>query len=141
VEEKDGAPLPLRPHHAMCLGFFTGHGYGGEFVENMFHIRRALWKNPDRLVVLRRGADCICAACPNNRGGVCRTAEKAARYDEKVRRACGFSAGQTMRWRELRSAVEAKILSRPGARRGICADCLWNPLCQQQDVEKSVESV
>lgn len=136
-----GSPLPLRPHHGMCLGFFTGHGYSGAFTEHMARVRRGLWENPGRPVVLRRGADVLCAACPNNLGGACRTAEKADRYDERVLEACGLSFGQTMAWRAFRRAVAEKILARPGARETICADCWWNPLCQQQDVEKSVESV
>ena len=134
-------PLALRPHHALCLHYFTGHGYSGEFVENMFHIKQLLGEKSNREVVFHCKTDIICAACPNNREGECGTPEKVARYDAKCAEACGFSCGVPISWAECEEQVRTKILQVPGEREKICGDCLWKTLCQQQDVEKSVESV
>jgi hypothetical protein len=133
--------LLLRPHHALCLQYFIGQGYGGEFVENMFHIKRLLCEKPDRTVILHSGTDCICAACPNNRGGVCLSSEKVARYDRECLKACGIAENQAISWAELRRRAAEKIIRKPEVRNQICFDCLWKTLCQQQDVENSVENV
>ncbi len=140
MPEKSGR-LILRPHHTLCLQFFAGRGYSGEFVQNMFHIRQMLVEKPERIVLLHSGTDDICAACPNNRSSRCKTQQKVARYDEKCRRACDFSPEQLLPWEEANRRVRDRILSRPGVRSRICSDCLWNSLCQQQDVENSVENV
>lgn len=96
MPEKSGR-LILRPHHTLCLQFFAGRGYSGEFVQNMFHIRQMLVEKPKRIILLHSGADDICAACPNNRSGRCRTQQKVDRYDEKCRRACDFSRSNCSR--------------------------------------------
>ncbi|MCI1954846.1 MAG: DUF1284 domain-containing protein [Oscillospiraceae bacterium] len=134
-------PVLLRPHHALCLHYFIGKGYGCGFVENMFHIKRFLCGRSLRTVVLHNGADCICAACPNRRNGGCMSSEKVARYDRECLKACGLAFGQAFPWPELCRRVRKAILEKPGVRAGICFDCLWKTLCQQQDVEKSVENV
>ena len=36
----------LRTHHGMCLYFFQGKGYSGEFVENMRAMKAILEENP-----------------------------------------------------------------------------------------------
>lgn len=141
IQKNAGRLLPLRPHHVLCLSFFTGYGYSSGFVENMFHIRRLLWENPKQCILLCRGSDCICAGCPNHRGKLCRTGEKAERYDAEVLKACGFSFGQVLSFHKLRQAATLKILNRPGTRNAICNDCLWNSFCQHLPVEKSVENV
>lgn len=133
--------LILRPHHSLCLQYFIGKGYGCEFVENMFHIKRLLCEKPDRTVVLHSGTDCICAACPNNQSGVCNTSEKVSRYDRECLKAAGFTCGQAVSWAELERRIRENIVEKPEVRNLICFDCLWKTLCQQQDVEKSVESV
>lgn len=131
----DLEPIKLRPHHGMCIPLFCGHGYSGKFVENLSHIRDCLQENPSRVIQLWNGADCVCAMCPNNRDGICKTAEKVARYDEKCLQICGVEFHEILSWDRFRSIVKQKILLHPSAREGICSDCLWNSLCQQQDVD------
>ncbi len=131
----------LRPHHALCLHYFIGKGYGGGFVENMFHIKRLLCEKPDTEVVFHHGTDEICAACPNRSKGLCSTQEKVERYDRECAEACGFAEEKAFLWRDCAKLVEEKIIKAPGGRERICFDCLWKTLCQQLDVEKSVESV
>ena len=37
----------IRAHHGMCLSFFQGKGYSGDFVENMSRMKAILEKNPE----------------------------------------------------------------------------------------------
>lgn len=128
-------PLKLRPHHGMCIQLFCGHGYSGGFVENLSRIRNRLSGNPAQRVLLWNGTDCVCAACPKNRSGACESAEKVARYDEECLRACGLEFGGILSWDRFRGRVRQRILFHPSVRERICSDCLWNSLCQQQDVD------
>lgn len=116
----------LRAHHGLCLRFFQGKGYSGEFVRNMAEKKGALERNP--LVRVTAQADEICRACPNNLSGQCASAEKAARYDREVLSRCGLTSGEVLPYRELEERVLKNILI-PGHREEICGDCQWTGLC------------
>lgn len=117
----------LRAHHGLCLCFFQGKGYSGEFVKNMTEKKMALERNP--LVRLTDQTDEICRACPNNRSGQCLSDEKAARYDREVLARCGLTPGEVLPYRELEARVLETILI-PGHREEICGDCQWTALCR-----------
>lgn len=118
----------LRAHHGMCLYFFQGKGYSGDFVENMGQMKETLEENP--LIRLLEGYDDVCAACPNKRTESC--AEKASRYDREVLRRCGLSVGDTLPYRDFSENIIETIL-RPGLRAEICGDCQWSSLCQWEE--------
>ena len=118
----------IRAHHGMCLYFFQGKGYSGEFVENMAKMREILEENPT--IRLTDGPDDICAACPNRLTETC--AEKASRYDREVLRRCGLSLGSTLPYLDFSKNVIETIL-RPGDRREICGDCQWSSLCHWKE--------
>ena len=118
----------IRAHHGMCLYFFQGKGYSGEFVENMSRMKAILEKNPE--ISLMDSPDDICAACPNRLTQNC--AEKASRYDREVLRRCGLSVGERLPYREFSRKVIETIL-RPGDRREICGDCQWSSLCRWEE--------
>ena len=118
----------IRAHHAMCLTFFKGKGYSGEFVENMRAMKAILEENPK--VRLLNSADDICAACPNKLTEIC--AENASRYDREVLRRCGLSVGDTLPYRDFSQKVIETIL-RPGLRGSICGGCQWSGLCQWKE--------
>ena len=122
----------LRPHHGLCLCFFRGKGYSKEFVENMTRIQGALAENP--LIRLAGNTDAICAACPNNQAGCCRTAEKVARYDREVLRRCGLFQGDVISFRELDKQIRQGILDE-GQREAVCGDCQWSALCHLESEE------
>ncbi|WP_411675806.1 DUF1284 domain-containing protein [Caproicibacter sp.] len=124
-------PLPLRPHHALCLRFFVGKGYGDDFVSGMAAVQNRLREHPGDRVVLTGGADRVCARCPNNAGGVCESAEKSSRYDEKCLSAFGLTIGQTLTWSELEQIALRVVLS-PAARAAVCSDCRWDSVCREQ---------
>ncbi len=63
----------LRPHHALCVGFFQGKGYSEAFVENMASVIGAL-RASDPLLTLRSAADPICGGCQWY--GICGKAEQ-----------------------------------------------------------------
>ena len=118
----------IRAHHGMCLSFFQGKGYSGDFVENMARMKAILAENPE--IILMDGPDDICAACPNRLTETC--AEKASRYDREVLRRCGLSAGERLPYREFSRKVIETIL-RPGKRAEICGDCQWSSLCRWEE--------
>lgn len=123
----DQLPYPLRAHHGMCAAFFRGKGYSDEFTAHMAIVIRRLESNPP--VLLSAQTDVICAKCPNNRGGVCDTAEKVLEYDRQVLSLTGLSEGDVMPYAEFRRAVNERILL-PGRREEICGDCQWSSLCR-----------
>ena len=118
----------IRAHHGVCLYFFQGKGYSGEFVENMSRMKAILEKNPE--ISLMNSPDDICAACPNRLTETC--AEKASRYDREVLRRCGLSAGERLPYREFSRKVIETILRR-GVRAEICGDCQWSSLCRWEE--------
>lgn len=120
--------LPLRPHHGLCLGFFRGEGYSGEFVQNMARMKTVL--EGGATVRLTDKADCICANCPNRtEDGGCDSPEKVTRYDREVLNRCGLRVGQELSYQELTERVAARILQ-PGHRKQVCPDCQWTELCK-----------
>ena len=118
----------IRAHHGVCLYFFQGKGYSGEFVENMSRMKAILEKNLE--ISLMDSPDDICAACPNRLTENC--AEKASRYDREVLRRCGLSVGERLPYREFSRKVIETIL-RPGVRAEICGDCQWSSLCRWEE--------
>ena len=118
----------LRTHHGMCLYFFRGKGYSGQFVENMGKMKAVLEENPT--IRLMDSPDDICAACPNKVTEPC--AEKASRYDREVLRRCGLSVGDTLSYEDFSKKVVETIL-RPGVRGSICGDCQWSSLCHWEE--------
>lgn len=118
----------LRAHHGMCLYFFRGKGYSGQFVENMGKMKAVLEENPT--IRLMDSPDDICAACPNKVTEPC--AKKASRYDREVLRRCGLSVGDTLSYEDFSKKVVETIL-RPGVRGTICGDCQWSSLCHWEE--------
>lgn len=118
----------LRAHHGMCLYFFRGKGYSGQFVENMGKMKAVLEENPT--IRLTDSPDDICAACPNKVTEPC--TEKASRYDREVLRRCGLSVGDTLSYEDFSKKVVETIL-RPGVRGAICGDCQWSSLCHWEE--------
>ena len=122
--------IPLRAHHGLCLHFFRGKGYSGDFVKNMAQKKAMLEENP--LVRLTDQADEICRACPNDLCGQCESAEKVQRYDREVLSRCGLTPGDVLPYRELTERVLDNILM-PGHREEVCGDCQWTDLCHYKE--------
>ncbi|AAB89439.1 DUF1284 domain-containing protein [Archaeoglobus fulgidus] len=116
--------MKLRGHHLICLQFFRGEGYSGEFVENVKKIMERLESGETVEVVA--GVDDICVACPYNRGycGKDETSEERVReMDKAAVRLLGVSEKTT--WREVAERIE-KVLNEW---RVFCEDCDWKEVC------------
>lgn len=122
----------LRPHHALCAGFFRGKGYSEAFVANMTEVVGTL-RASDPLLTLRGGADAVCRCCPHNHDSVCDSADKVARYDAAVLRLTGLADGATLRWSALSALARERILA-PGRLSEVCGDCQWYDICSQAAV-------
>lgn len=120
-------PLPLRPHHGLCMAFFQGKGYSGGFTAALAARLKEL-QETDRPVVLTVGTDAVCAPCPHNAGGRCDAAEKVAAYDRSVLERCGLAEGQVCAFSRFTRLVQERIIA-PGLRREICGGCQWDGLC------------
>lgn len=121
-----GEPLPLRPHHGMCMAYFIGLGYSDGFSAHMARLLAEL--APDSPVRLTVGTDAVCGPCPNNRGGVCDKPELVAGWDRAVLDLCGLAEGQVLSFGAFTRRVQEDILA-PGLRPGICGGCQWNDIC------------
>ncbi len=124
-----GERIVLRAHHGMCLAYFIGEGYSGGFTAHMGRVLAAL--KPDTPVRLAASVDAVCAACPNNAGGVCVSGGKAAGYDREVLERCGLEAGAELAFGVFTALVQERILG-PGLRREICGSCQWDGICGGQ---------
>ena len=118
--------VALRPHHGLCLGFFEGKGYSGEFSRNMASVLAEL--TPGTPIRLAAGHDVLCARCPN-RSTLC---PDAGDYDRRVLELCGLKTGQALTWGAFREAVITRILV-PGKLTNVCGDCQWAEICREKD--------
>lgn len=83
MSASNSSVLRLRPHHLLCLQTFVGHGYSEEFVRHMTLVKNRLTADPHTPIVLVKGADELCAHCPNCVDGQC-TSENPALFDRLV---------------------------------------------------------
>ena len=121
------SPLPLRPHHGMCMAYFIGQGYSDGFTAHMAELLSGL--GPDSPVRLTVGTDAVSGACPNNKGGTCDKPERVAGYDRAVLTACGLEEGTVLPFGQFTALVQARILG-AGRRAQICGNCQWNGICE-----------
>ena len=111
----------------LCINFFEGKGYSDEFTQNMEHIINMLEsRNPE--ISVFSSADVICAKCPCNVGGVCKSEEKVQSYDKKVLGLCGLENGTEIKWKEFRNIAFEKII-RCNRLCEVCGDCKWQYIC------------
>lgn len=121
-----GKPLPLRPHHGMCMAYFIGLGYDGGFSAHMAGLLAEL--APDSPVRLTVGTDAVCSRCPNNHGGACHKPALTEGYDRAVLALCGLEEGRTLPFGVFAGLVQERVLA-PGLRPGICGNCQWDAVC------------
>ncbi|MBR3629979.1 MAG: DUF1284 domain-containing protein [Oscillospiraceae bacterium] len=120
--------MKLRPHHALCIGFFQGKGYSPEFTVHLAEvILRLSAENPE--ITLTCNCDCICEACPHRINGVCDAASKVLRYDSAVLQYCGLEEGNVLQWSELRQRAQQFAVP---CLQEICGGCQWYAVCRSQ---------
>ena len=118
--------MKLRPHHILCICNYTGRGYNKSFEGNMSKLAAKLKDGGSFTAV--SGADDVCAACPNNRGGVCEAEEKVRRYDKAAAELFGFTPGAVYAFEELSGKAD-ELMSDEAAHAAVCGDCEWFGLC------------
>ncbi len=126
VPEETGT-VRLRPHHGLCLLNFRGKGYSDDFSRNMAGMQEKLEENPEMLVCITKGADDLCARCPNRRGNAC-TSEHPPLFDTNVLRMTGFHYGQILTWEAFSGATRPLVRCRLEE---TCPGCEWLSLCQE----------
>ena len=128
------APVRLRPHHLVCLQFFRGEGYSGEFVANL-GVLLARLANEDALVV--EGADNVCAACPDLDANGCCASESAggepeiARIDALALAVLGLGPGERISLAEARVRLAGDAVGVGHWRAEACHGCEWEHVCER----------
>lgn len=125
--------MKLRPHHALCIQKFTGHGYDESFTLHMTRTVRNLREHPDTRVDIISGCDDLCAHCPNYKSGVCSTLEKVEAMDSAVLAAVGMLPGEAVEWGRL-SALAKKAVFETAEFEKICKSCEWFELCKNTSI-------
>ena len=126
----------LRAHHGLCLHFFIGEGYSGEFISNMAMKKSELEQNP--YVELISSADIICMSCPHKVGEMdCATQEKVTDLDRKVLEFCGLRKNEVLKYMDFSEIVKEKII-KTGKFNNLCKGCSWYYICSEIVKEKFV---
>ncbi|MFB2532591.1 DUF1284 domain-containing protein [Paracoccus sp. p4-l81] len=115
-------PIPLRPHHVLCLIGWQGRGYAPGFTANMNRLSRALRVAPDRPLRVTGRADAICAPCPHRIGTGCAAGDRITDLDARHADALDLRAGQILTWDQ---ALARALRLEPDDLDRICAGCQW----------------
>jgi len=129
--------IRLRPHHALCIQHFSGHGYSEEFTDNMSQVVATLKNNPSQEVLLCHDCDVLCLHCPHACGNVCEHEEKVSCIDRECLTICGFYISQQLHWGVLQKAVYDKIIMTE-IRSAVCKGCSWLWLCEKFAIHTSM---
>ena len=120
--------MRLRPHHLMCIQFFTGHGYDERFTSHMKEVIGKL--NDDTKITVIKGCDDICSHCPNMTDNTCTHNDKVSNLDRKVLENMADGSGNELTWKDAFKTVYDNILDTDMFDR-ICGECEWYELCKK----------
>lgn len=125
--------MKLRPHHALCIQKFSGHGYDEAFTRHMTETVRRLRERPGTQVTIISGCDDLCAHCPNNKNGSCTTLEKVAKMDRAVLSSTGLRVGEAVEWGRLSALAKETVFETAGFET-VCKNCEWYALCKNTTI-------
>ncbi len=125
--------MKLRPHHALCVQKFTGHGYDENFTRHMTETVQVLKEHPDEKVDIISGCDDLCAHCPNNENGACTTLQKVAEMDRAVLSSTGLRIGEAVAWGRL-AALARETVFETAEFEAVCKNCEWYALCKNTNI-------
>ncbi len=77
------------------------------------------------VLTLTDSCDVICDRCPNRQADKCRSECRVGRIDSGCLREYGLSAGDEIRWSDLKKLAADKIISQSKLPQ-ICLDCQWH---------------
>ncbi len=119
----------LRGHHLICLHFFSGKGYGPEFIKNLRTIVKAAAETG---VEVSQGADDVCRACPYLRDEKCMYDEHSdveiRVMDEVALELLREAPGTEREWHLIKERV-LEIF--PLWLERYCKKCTWEKACEE----------
>ena len=128
MSASNSSALRLRPHHLLCLQTFVGHGYSEEFVLHMTLVKNRLNADPHTPIVLVKGADELCAHCPNCVDGHC-TSENPALFDRLVSERLTGERLTAQAAPALLSGIPDSLQINEALLDACCPGCEWKELC------------
>ncbi len=128
--------MNLRPHHALCIQKFTGHGYNEDFTSHMTALVGLLSREPDTEITLVHGCDELCVRCPYNLEGRCSSYDKVENMDRLTLELTGLNDIHSLSWDTLAKQASRILLSRDFF--AVCGDCQWFDLCHETEVNPNV---
>ena len=116
----------LRPHHGLCISFFSVKKYNEKYKEYIKKIIAELENASIVCVTLQ--LDIFCEGCSSRlQDGSCSVADKVREYDQKILELCGWKEGMLLPYSEFKQAIHDNILSCKKCEI-ICGDCERNLL-------------
>ncbi len=124
----------LRPHHGLCIRFFEGKGYSGEFIRHMAQLISGLKDSTEICITV--GCDSVCGKCPNFNGIRCDSEERVLGFDRMVMEFTGISDKQRLTYQQLQRKIEDGIFA-PNRFGQVCGDCAWGEICHKNSTKAS----
>ncbi len=123
----------LRGHHLICLHFYRGEGYTGEFVENLNAILKKLTQLTQEPVEIVSVADSVCLACPYLKLGKCHysgknSEEEIRKLDALALSLLNFMPGDKALWHDIRNKIPEIFAE---WRDFACKNCSWKSACSK----------
>ncbi len=117
----------LRPHHGLCISFFSVKKYSEKYKE---HIKKIIAELENASIVcVTLQSDIFCEGCPSRlQDGSCSVADKVREYDQKILELCGWKEGMLLPYSEFKQDIHDNILSCRKCET-ICGDCEWSEIC------------
>lgn len=114
--------ITLRGHHLFCLAGYRGMGYSEEYAKNMTAIHNRLRENPNTVVHLVNGPDCLCEKYPKDKECHCLN-ENIYERDAAILSLLNLQVGQTLSWGEIEEKIKQYV--KPSIIHTICSTCEW----------------
>ncbi|MCU0577450.1 MAG: DUF1284 domain-containing protein [Desulfobacterota bacterium] len=122
--------MKLRPHHLLCIRFFSMEppGRGGDFDDLCRRIRGMMSSGDGTPVEVAEGIDDLCACCPHLGNGRCESPfgdeDKVRKWDARVIEGLGLRCGETRSAADLKGLIDGKAPLR------FCRErCPWRTVC------------
>lgn len=114
--------IQLRGHHLFCLVGFRGMGYSEEYAKNMTKVHQQIRKNPNTIIQIINGPDCLCAKFPESGQYHCENQNIYYR-DQNILQLLKLKVGQLVTWKEIENRI--KQFAPPSIIHTICETCSW----------------
>lgn len=124
----------LRGHHLICLHFFKGEGYDAPFVENLKGVIDSAAREG---VMVQRGADDVCLACPHLAGDECNYRksgeDEIKRLDALALKLLNLKAGPKADFEAVKKTLPQIF---PEWKSRACGKCDWLTTCKSTKLWK-----